>query len=285
MRVGELIEWAEGRLKASAAIDHWQAGRELAEAEELLLFVLDRQDLDRDEAVAESEDRRFRRLVDRRATGEPVPYIKGFSEFRGLRLRTRAGVFVPRDSSEFLAAQAVRRLLRRRDPILVDLATGSGPVALAVANEVPGAEVLGVDVSADAVTLARRNARALGLSATFLVGDLFAPLPGRMRGRVGVVTVHPPYVGRREMRELPDEVRKFEPIHTLTDGSPHGLGLVERAAAGSVEWLRPGGWLLIEVSPDKSRAASTLLRGAGLRDVRSTKGGPLKVTRVVVGRS
>jgi release factor glutamine methyltransferase len=83
---------------------------------------------------------------------------------------------------------------------------------------------------------------------------------------------------------LPEEIRRFEPVHTLTDHSSDGLGLVERTALESAEWLRPGGWLLVEVSPDRSRGVGALFRSAGLTDVRSTKGGELKVTRVVLGR-
>src|SRR5207249_2299176 len=125
--------------------------------------------------------------------------------------------------------QAVRRLRRRRRPLAVDLATGSGPVALAMANEVPHAEVLGTDSDGPAVRLARDNARRLGLSVRFVHGDLFAALPRRLLGALDVVTFHPPYVGRREVRTLPREIVDFEPVRALTDMSPRGLGLIERA--------------------------------------------------------
>ncbi|MBI2237707.1 MAG: peptide chain release factor N(5)-glutamine methyltransferase, partial [Actinobacteria bacterium] len=217
------------------------------------------------------------------ATGEPVQFIKGYAEFRGLRLIARPGVFVPRDSTEFLAEQAIRRLRGRREPVALDLATGGGTVALAVVNEVPRASVYGTDVSAEAVALARRNARRLALRAHFVTGDLFSGLPRGLAGRVDVITLHPPYVGRRELRHLPEEIKRFEPVHTLTDRSPDGLGLVERAVVEAIGWLAPRGWLLIEVSPDRSRAVAALMRRAGYRDVRSTKGG-LAVTRVLVGR-
>jgi release factor glutamine methyltransferase len=284
MRADDVLERAEERLKSSPAIDHWQRSRELIEAEELLLFVLDVDELEPDDEIPPAKLRRFDRLIERRFAGEPVPYIKGFTEFRGLHIGTRHGVFVPRDSTEFLAEQAVRRLRRRKDPIHVDLACGGGTVALAVANEVPSAEVYGTDVAGDAVALAKSNARTLGLKATFVQGDLFAALPRRLAGNVDVITLHPPYVGKREMRELPDEIRRFEPVHTLSDGSRFGLKLLERAARESEGWLRRGGWLLIEVSPDRSRAVATILRRHGLGEVRSTKGGQLGVTRVVTGR-
>jgi release factor glutamine methyltransferase len=279
----ELIDEAVDVLEASDAIDHWQNDRERIEAEELLDHVVG-PDWTADDDIPASAARRFRVLIARRATGEPVPYIKGYAEFRRLRLTARRGVFVPRDSTEFLADQAVRRLRRRRHPVHVDLATGSGPVALAVANEVPGAEVHGADLAALPIRVARQNARRLALTVHFHRGDLFGPLPGRLAGRVDVVTFHPPYVGRQEVRTLPAEVLAFEPLESLTDHSPRGLGLIERTADEAWDWLRPGGWLLVEVSPDRSRSVAALLRHAGYADVRSTKGG-IAVTRVLTARA
>lgn len=223
-------------------------------------------------------------MVARRVTGEPISFITGYAEFRGLELIAEPGSFVPRHSSEFLAEQAIRRLRRRKRPVHVDLATGVGTIALAVANEVPKATVYGADLSEEAVKLARKNAKGLGLKATFRAGDMFDGLPRKIAGTVDVITLHPPYVPRAEVKELPDEVRKWEPKHTLTDGSADGLGLVIRAAEESERWLRPGGWLLIEVSPDRTKEVRRVMREAGLREIASTKGGELKVTRVVVGR-
>ena len=283
MDADELVQRGETALKASPSIDHWQRDRERIEAEDLLQHALGR-DFDLDEEIPPSAARRFERLIERRATGEPIPYIKGYAEFRGLHLITRPGVFVPRDSTEFMVHQAVRRLARRPRPVVVDLASGGGTVALAIANEVRRADVFGTDIAADAVRLARANARRLGVRATFVVGDLFGALPKRIEGSVDVITLHPPYVARSEVRLLPEEIRRFEPVHTLTDRSVDGLGLVERTAAEAPRWLRPGGWLLVEVSPDRSRGVLTRFRAVGLTDVRSTKGGELKVTRVVVGK-
>jgi release factor glutamine methyltransferase len=284
MRASEALERAVTILAASPSLDHWQKDREEIEAEDLLTHAMDVDDVEPDDDVSASQLRRFEAMIRRRASGEPTQFIKGYAEFRGLRLIARPGVFVPRDSTEFLAEQAVRRLRRRRSPVAVDLATGGGTVALAIANEAPGVDVYGTDISAEAVRIARTNARRLRLAATFVTGDLFGALPARLRGTVDVITLHPPYVARAELKDLPDEIRRFEPAHTLTDRSIDGLGLVERAANESGRWLRPGGWLLIEVSPDRARAVASLLRRQGFTDVRSTRGGELKVTRVVVGR-
>ena len=275
----ELIDEAVDVLEASEALDHWQHDRERIESEELLTHLMG-PDWQAGDVIAPATVRRFRKLVARRATGEPVPYILGYAEFRGLRLIAKPGAFVPRDSTEFLAQQAVRRLRRRTRPVHVDLATGSGPVALAVAHEVPAAEVHGADLSAAPIRLARENARRLGLRLAFHRGDLFDALPADLAGRVDVITFHPPYVGNKEVRTLPAEVLAFEPLESLTDHSPLGMGLIERAAAEAWDWLRPKGWLLVEVSPDRSRRVATVLRRAGYADVRSTKGG-LGVTRVL----
>jgi release factor glutamine methyltransferase len=284
VKVSDLLSDAVRTLKASPAIDHWQADREEIESDDLLCFAMGVDELDPDAEVAAPVRRRFERMIARRATGEPVQLIKGFAVFRGIEVLSRPGVFVPRDSTEFLAEQAIRRLRGRRRPVAVDLATGGGTVALAIANEVRGVRVYGTDISREAIRVARRNAERLRLRASFAVGDLFGGLPGDLRGRVDVVTLHPPYVARGEVRELPEEIRRFEPPHTLTDRSVDGLGLVGRAAREAGGWLKRGGWLLVEVSPDRSRAAAATLRAGGFRDVRSTVDRGFKVTRVIVGR-
>jgi release factor glutamine methyltransferase len=281
--VRAVLDEAVEVLKASPAIDHWQRGRERIEAEDLLWHILDEEPDPRGE-LSPAERRMFDRLVRRRATGEPIALIKGYTEFRGLDLLVRPGVFLPRDASEFLAEQAMRRLRGRRRPVHVDLATGAGTIALAVANEVRKASVVGTDLSNVAVRLARKNAERLGLRARFVQGDLFGGLPRRLAGTVDVITLHPPYVPSRELKDLPEEIRAWEPEHTLTDRSRDGLALISRSARESPAWLSPNGWLLMEVSPDRVADVKRVLRLEGFRDVRSTKGGPLPLTRVIVSR-
>lgn len=282
----ELIAEGERRLRRSPAIDHWPRSRERDEATILVALCLgvEADDLDEDAEVDGRRARRYRTLIRRRAGGEPMAHLLGWTEFRGLRLRVRPGAFVPRQSSEFTVEQALRRLRGRARPVAVDLATGIGPIALGLAAGAPNAEVHGTDISADAIRQARRNAAALTLrNVRFHVGDMFAPLPPRLRGAIDVLTAHVPYVPHPELRDLPLEVRGFEPEHTLTDYTETGLSLVERAAGEGPGWLRPGGWILLEVSPDFARGVRGLLLRAGYRDVRSTKGWP-EVTRVLVGR-
>lgn len=280
----QILREAERTFKDSKAFDHVHAGKELADAEELLEFILGRPP-DQEEEIAGADVSRFRRYVKRRAGGEPNAYIIGQATFHDLTLEVSRGAFIPRQSSEWMADQALKRLRSRRKPVHVDLATGIGPVALTVAATLRSARVIGVDVAARPVALARRNAAKMRLrNVEFFRGDLFQPVPRNVKGAVDVVTIHPPYVGRREMRTLPFEILRFEPEESLTDYSPLGDRIVRRVADEAPDWLRQGGWLLVEVSPDRSRQVAAIIRRAGFRDVRSTRGG-VEVSRVVVGRA
>jgi release factor glutamine methyltransferase len=235
--------------------------------------------------VSPAQRKRFAALVERRLTGEPVNYITGHFRFCGLDLLVRPGVFSPRASSELLVDLAVSRLRRRRGSrVAVDVATGAGAVALAVAAKTSATTVWGTDISPEAARLGRANARRLQLdNVRFVTGDMLAALPRALRGTVDVVTIHPPYVARREVRTLPVEIRRFEPRHTLTDGSDDGLGLVRRLGEDVPDWLRPDGFVLVEIAPYLARGTATVLRRSGLREVRSLRDS-LGVTRVVVGR-
>jgi release factor glutamine methyltransferase len=284
----KVLKRAERTLEASDAIEHPHAGKERYDAEELLSFVLGHEPSD-DEPVKPKALKAFGKLLRRRVAGEPVPYITGTTTFLGLELAVRTGAFVPRESSEDTAQEAIRRLRGRardgRRPVFVDLATGIGPIALAVAVKVPRSSVYGIDLYGKPVALASKNAARLGLTnVDFRQGDLFSPLPRKLRGKVDVITAHAPYVPRKEVADLPDEIRRFEPEESLTDYSTEGFGLMSRIAEEAPRWLRAGGWLIFEVSPDRSRGVAGLLRRNGYRQVRSIKG-EIAVSRVIVGRA
>ena len=283
MKARALIRQGATRLKDSPAIDHWQKGREKIEAE-ILLFDLLGEEPDPDDKISAKKKRTYEEWIERRHTGEPVAHITGTTDFMGLDLIVEPGVFVPRDSSEWLAMQAIKRLRKRKKPVHVDLASGMGTIALAVSSEVPKAEVFGAELSTEGVKLARRNARKYGLSAKFGAGDLFEPVPKRLRGKVDVITIHPPYVARDELADLPDEIREWEPAHTLTDKSVDGLGLVRRTVDEGPDWLKPDGWVLMETDPDRARDVRKVMTKGGFRDVTSTKGGSVPITRVIAGR-
>lgn len=283
VKADQLLKTAKRTLVAANERFGWQ-GDEADQAWDLLAHALGRQPK-RDEEVPSSVQRTFERLVKRRTTGEPLAFIVGWVEFLDFRMKVRSGAFLPRLTSEFLAKQAIRRLHGRRRPVHVDLATGIGPVAISSARAVPKARVIGADISRKAITQARQNAAELGVrNVTFTRSDLFSSLPRDLKGSIDVVTIHPPYVPRDEVSDLPVEIRGYEPLHTLTDRSNDGLGLVRRVVTDGLEWLRPEGWLLIETTPSESSIIRGLMRAAGYWDVRSTVG-ELKLTRVYCGRT
>ena len=284
MKARTLIKTGTDRLKDSPAIDHWQKGRERIEAEILLIEVMGGEEPHASDTIGPKKQRQFEEWIERRFTGEPVAYITGVTDFRELELIVESGVFVPRDTSEWLVEQAVKRLRKRKAPVHLDLASGMGTIALAVAYEVPKAEVFGAELSHEGVRLARRNARRLGLQARFGAGDLFEPVPKRLHGEVDVITIHPPYVANDEVDDLPDEIKAWEPAHTLTDQSDDGLGIVRRTVEEAPAWLVSNGWVLMETDADRARDVKKVMIAGGFRDVASTKGGAIPITRVIAGK-
>lgn len=266
-KVGALLDLAERVLNDSSHLfddhDHRQ------ESEELMALVLgaDEDDLDLDREVQRRQRERFLSLVARRAGGEPFPLLIGFITFFGYDLKVKPGMFVPRPSSELMVERALKYLKGRRNPVVVDVATGTGPIALAIAAEVPKAEVWGTDIAADMIKLGRSNARELDLrNVHFRVGDMYGALPDALEGKVDVITGHVPYVPMEELEDLPAEVREYEPIYTLSDETDDGLFLIRMAIGGATHWLRPGGWLLLEVSHDLEKKVRRMNMKAGLED-------------------
>ncbi|HVE76293.1 MAG TPA: peptide chain release factor N(5)-glutamine methyltransferase [Actinomycetota bacterium] len=284
--VEQLLDWAEAEIKRSRAVDLWRASDARVNAEDLLGDILGKELRVRhlDERVSRADENKFRKMVDRRVAGEPVAFILGYTIFRNLKMKVSPGVFVPRNSSELLATEAVRKVRPRKAPVVVDVATGTGPVALAVANESKNSQVYGIDIWAPSIAVAKTNARALKLgNVKFLESDMLGSLPPKLKGKVDAFTIHPPYVARRHVRTLPKEIRDYEPKVSLSDNSEDGLGLVRRLVDDAPEWLGPRGWLLVEISPDLARRVGTILRHGGFGHVKSKKDS-LGATRVVSGR-
>jgi release factor glutamine methyltransferase len=240
------------------------------EAEELLAFCLavEPEDLDEDCEPPARVRQRFLSLVARRAGGEPFPVITGRIDFYGLDLSVRPGAFVPRPSSELTVARAARRLHGRKGAtVVVDLCTGAGPIAMALADEFPAAQVWGADIDPKGLAQGRANARRLGITnVRFARGDMFHALPRRLRGAIDIITGHIPYVPPDEVDDLPSEVVEHEPLFMLTDASSDGLELIRGAISAAPEWLKPGGWLLLEVSEDLGGKLRAMCRRAGLED-------------------
>ena len=198
-------------------------------------------------------------MVDRRCGGEPLEQVVGYAEFCGLRVTVAPGVFVPRCRTELLARQAAG--LASPGAVVVDLCCGSGAVGAVVAATVGEVEVHAADVDPVAATCARRNLAAMG--GRVYVGDLFAPLPARLRGRVDVLVANAPYVPSDAIRLLPPEARRHEPLVAL-DGGADGLDVLRRVVSEAPGWLAPGGRLLVESSEAQAAQLERLLRDAGL---------------------
>jgi release factor glutamine methyltransferase len=238
-------------------------------ARELLAHVLrsDKRKLKRKLQVKPAHRDRYLALIARRAAGEPMPFLLGHIEFYGLELKVRPGAFVPRPSSELVVAEALKRVRRRKAPTVVDVCTGAGPIALAIADEIPDADVYGTDILPDGLAQGRANARRLGIENVKLKqGDMYGSLPNRLRGKVDAITAHVPYVPAHELDDLPAEVAEYEPTLTLTDSSDEGTYLMEIAIEHAREWLKPGGWLLLEMSEDFAPKARRLFKRHGLID-------------------
>jgi release factor glutamine methyltransferase len=194
-------------------------------------------------------------LTARRVDGAPLEALLGWAEFCGLRIAVDPGVFVPRQRTAFLVAQAVRRA--GPGAVVVDLCCGTGAIGAAIAAAAPGVEVHAADVDPVAVACARRNLPHVHQ------GDLYAALPDRLRGRVDLLVVNAPYVPTDAIATMPPEARDHEPRVAL-DGGADGLDVQRRVAADAPTWLRPGGALLIETGADQAQRTAALFAAAGL---------------------
>jgi release factor glutamine methyltransferase len=194
-------------------------------------------------------------LLTRRLQGEPLAWIVGWTRFCGVRVRVDAGVFVPRPHTEALARRAVSLLPEQG--VAVDLCTGCGAIAAVLGRARHRATVFATDVDAVAVACAQRN----GVRA--LIGDLDAPLPSAVRGRVDVMTSVVPYVPTEALHLLPSDVQRFEPRRAL-DGGPRGTSTLVRAAQAAADLLRPAGSVLLEIGGDQAEEMEAVLEDLGL---------------------
>ena len=262
MTVSSALREAEGRLRSAGVSDP------ALDAELLLRHVLgwDRATLvaRASEELPPAEAVRFRAAVDERARRRPLQHIVGTQAFWRQTFLVSPDVLVPRPETEVLVEQALERLGGRTAPVIVDVGTGSGCIALSLAAERPDAEVLATDLSPAALAVAAENARRLGLQTrvAFHAGDLLEPLAGR-RGRVDLVVSNPPYVDPAELAALSPEVRDHEPRAALVAADPP-YGIYERLAAQSAAILGPGGWLVVEVGQGMAEGVAERFRAAGL---------------------
>jgi release factor glutamine methyltransferase len=209
-----------------------------------------------DRPLSEGERAVYRRSIERRAAGEPLQYVTGEMPFRHVVLKVRPGVFIPRPETEVLVDEVLAALEGVRDPVVVDLCTGSGAIAISIAHERADARVYATELVEETARVARENAERCGVSdrVTVLTGDLFAPLPEELREAVHAVASNPPYIPTADLAGLPQEVGGFEPGVAL-DGGADGLDTVRRIVADARSWLAPGGALVIETDTSTTKTA------------------------------
>jgi release factor glutamine methyltransferase len=219
--------------------------------------------------LTETEDAKVDMLVTRRALGQPVAYLVEKREFYSRDFAVGPGVLIPRPETETLVEAALSRLVTpgaaaaatTRGPIILDLGTGSGAIAVSLACERADTRVTATDVSEEALAVARLNADAHACSprVELLQGSWYEPLGGR---RFDMIVSNPPYVARGDVHLGQGDLR-FEPEHALTDGSADGLGSIRAIVDGAAAHLNPGGWLLLEHGYDQAEAVARVLDSAG----------------------
>lgn len=229
--------------------------------------------LERGLALDGSMFQKYRQMIEKRAAGVPIEYIVGNVEFMGLRLSLREGIFIPRPETELLCEIVLEKLERIESPLVADICTGCGPIALTMADCRPDLRCFGTDISEEAIACARDNAQRLGLAdrVTFVKGNLLDALkPYGMEGRLDCVVANPPYVRDVDMRCLPVSVREHEPKDALRGGA-NGTAFYPRIIESARGFLKPGGLIAFEVSDQAADLVSSLLGGAGFSSVESRR--------------
>lgn len=261
MIASEALEWAAGVLGAAGVPEP------RLDAERLLRYATgwDAAGLvvhSRD-AVPSEELERYRRLVEQRAARRPLQHLIGIAPFWRQELRVTPDVLVPRPETEHVVEAALDRLAPLKSPVVADVGTGSGCIALAIAGERADAQVHAVDLSPAALAVARENALRLGLGdrVRFHEGDLLAPLAGLA---LDLVASNPPYVAAEELATLAPEVRDHDPRMALVPPGDR-CSVYRRLADEAREALKPGGTLIVEIGAGMRDEVATILEGAGLR--------------------
>jgi release factor glutamine methyltransferase len=273
LTIRALLAEVEGIL---AAGPHPEKARRDAEVLLLLAWRADRWAANRawliahdDQTVGPEVLAEVRALAERRLAGEPIQYITGETEFYGLPFSVNRDTLIPRPETEHLVERAGFFAPRFRRPRILDVGTGSGAIAVALAHEWPHAQITATDISAAALELARWNAQRAGFGnrVHFLEGDLLAPVAGE---QFDIVVSNPPYVPERDRDSLSLEVRSYEPAHALFAG-PDGLAIYRRLIPAAFAALVPGGFVLLEIGFGQREALDEMLAAAGFADIEFTR--------------
>ena len=217
-----------------------------------------------DDLVTDEQREAMRELVRRRAQSEPVAYLVGYREFYGLEFEVCPDVLIPRPDTETLVLESLDFLKERGRSRVLEIGPGSGCISVSLAVSQPGLQITAVDISPGALAVAKRNAdrHKVGGSISFREGNAFSGLRNGTDEPFDLIVTNPPYIGEAEVDQLMADVRRFEPRVALVSGSD-GLDLIREIAEQSVEWLKPGGALMIELAPEQADSTVELLNQTG----------------------
>jgi release factor glutamine methyltransferase len=242
-------------------------GRARADAELLLMHTLDKSRswlmAHGDELLQDDLIESYRELLERRSKGEPIQYITGETEFYGLPFLVTPAVLIPRPETEHLVEKVLELVAQFENPRIVDIGTGSGAIAVALAHELPHVRMTAVDLSAAALAVAEENAKRNEVSIRFLEGDLLTPVAGE---RFEFAVSNPPYVPATDRASLSVEVRDYEPSLALFAGDD-GLEVYRRLIPAAFDALTPGGFAALEIGFGQSTAITRLLGGCGFEQI------------------
>lgn len=215
--------------------------------------------------LSEDAGARYAKLLEERASRRPLQHLTGVQEFWRHAFRVTRDVMIPRPETEILVDTALRFLEGRANPVVADVGTGSGCIAVSLAHERKDARVIATDASAAALEVARGNAQEAGLGARveLRLGDLLAPI-AELAGAIDLIVCNPPYVAADQLAALEPEVREQDPRLALVPPSGDALELYRRLATGAPPLLRPGGGLLVEVGYGMGEEVASLFRAGGL---------------------
>lgn len=222
--------------------------------------------LSKDKLLGAAETARFMEFIKRRCEKEPAQYILGEAEFRGLVFKVTRDTLIPRPETELLADEAISVLkCGPAEPVIFDICTGSGCIAVTVAKELRGCRVYATDISSSALDVAEQNAKRHGVEnmVEFLEGDLFEPLSGLgLEGKAHAILSNPPYIADSDISSLQIEVRDYEPLNALK-GGPDGLQFFRRIISDSPTYLAGGGFLLMEMGYGQARSVADIAEANG----------------------
>lgn len=256
----ELLDWGRTALALAgvpdAGLDAWYLMEYVFEMDRAHYFLRE------EEKADPQQEERYRDFIVQRSSRVPLQHLTHQAWFMGLEFYVDGRVLVPRQDTEILVEEAVKRLGRGQK--VLDMCTGSGCILLSILKFMPDCQGTGVDISEAALEVARMNGKRLNIPAVFFKSDLFEQIDGYY----DMIVSNPPYIPTSVIGSLEDEVRRFDPALAL-DGGEDGLDFYRRLIGASRDYLSPGGWLLLEIGHDQREAVLRMMEKAGYKELQA----------------